>query len=457
MPQLITPGNLRPGASRAPTPLQVIDVGREPTLKAALLSGRLTNLAAPFLYHDPANQLALILMPMEMGLSDLEQQRIIGQLTQTVMRNLPPDAPRAYLLQPRIFFSFQSLVEAILEKDGITPEMLRAQQEKADLIRDLARSPDEATLRARVRENDDKVDAALFDILAASVEASLATGRETSAQALLALQKILLEETTYGRRINARLQALEALQKSPSREVLLEQLIAAPDAETREVLVTTGRRLLDYAFFQMLSTRIDNAADPAERDRLIALRKEVQDIRDKVDAASRAFLEGKARLIEEIALSKDPLQTAREHAAEIDDTFLAVLQMNEQAAQRNGDEQTLRALAFVREVALQVLAEQQPPEIQIINMLLSARYPDETEKLLNEIKSSVDDRLITIMAQFADQLAQQDRTDLAAKMTNIIVQARDILPKHDPSRQPPADAGDAPEPPQKPLIEIARR
>ncbi len=460
MPQLITPGDLRAGAVRAsaqPLQAQIIDVGREPALKAALLSGQLTNLTAPFLYHDPAKQLALVLMPMEMGLNELEQQRIIGQLTQSVMRTLPSDAPRAYLLQPRIFFSFQSLVEAILEKDGITPEMLRAQQEKADLIRSLAQSPDEATARARARENDDKVDAILFDILAASIEASVGAGREQSAKALLALQKILLEETTYGKRVSARLKAVEALQKSPNRETLLEQLIAAPDAETRELLVTTGRQLLDYAFFQMLSSRIDAAEDTAERERLIALRKEVQDIRDKVDATSRAFLEAKARLIEQIALSEDPLQTAREHAAEIDDAFLSVLQMNLEVARRNGDEQTARTLESIQQVAMRVIVEQQPPEIQIINMLLAARYPDETEKLLHEIKSEVDDRLIGLMAQFADQLAQQDRTDLAAKMTNIILQAREILPKHDPNRPTSAELNAGQEPPKKPIIEIARR
>ena len=89
MPQLITPNNMRSGgAGRGPASMtaQVLDVGREPALKSALLSGRLQNLTAPFLYHDPDKQLALVLMPMEMGATDMEQQRIIGQMTQNVMR-----------------------------------------------------------------------------------------------------------------------------------------------------------------------------------------------------------------------------------------------------------------------------------------------------------------------------------------------------------------------------------
>lgn len=455
MPQLITPDSARV-TGRGQQPIQVIDVGRDPALKSALLSGRLTNLVAPFIYHDPSKQIAYILMPMELNLRDIEQQRIIGQLTQIVMRGLPENAPRAYLLQPRIFFSLQSLIEAILEQDGITPEMLRAQQERVDLLRELVRITDEATLRARARENDAKIDATFFDILTASIEANLASGREQAAQQLADLQQVLIEETTYGKSVGARVTALEAFRKSPTRETLLEQLIAAPDAESREMLIALGRQLLDYAFFQQLTMRIESA-DEAGKQKLIALRKEIQETRDKIDAASRAYMEEKVALIQAIASSDNPLETARQHDAEIDDAFFAVLQANAQEAQRRGDEQTLKALSAVNEAALQVIAERQPPEVQMINMLLAAKYPEETEKLLNEFKDVADDRLISVMAQFADQLAQQDRTDLGAKLTKIMLQARKILPKYDPSKEPAAGGARPPAEPPKPVIEIARR
>jgi len=449
MPQLITPNTLRAAGREQPL-IQVVDVGREPALKAALLSGRLTNLAAPFIYHDPAKQLALILMPMELNLSEIEQQRVIGQLTQIVMRSLPEDAPRAYLLQPRLFFSLQSLIEAILEADGVTPEMLRAQQERVDLLRDLVRLlGDEASLRERARENDAKIDATFFEILTASLEANLASGRAQAAQQLSQLNKILLEETTYGRALAKRAAAIEAFRKSPSRETLLEQLIAVEDTETRQTLITLGRQLLDYAFFQLLTKRID-AADEAGKQQLIALRKEIQEIRDKIDAASRAFLESKLKLIEEIAASNNPIETARKHVDELDDALLSVLQANLQDAERAGDKEAVAALERVEQAVMQAIAERQPPEVQMVNMLLAAKYPEETEKLLNEWKDTVDDRLISVLAQFADQLAQQDRTDLSAKLTKVMVQARKILPKYDPGR-------DTATPPPKPTIEIARR
>ncbi len=457
MPQLVTPGGMRGAPRQQPMTAQVIDVGRDPALKTALLSGRLADLTAPFMYHDPAMQLALILMPMGLGMNDTEQQRIIGQFTQTVMRGLPENAPRGYLLQPRIFYGFQSLIEAILEKDGITPDMLKQQQERVDLIRDLMRATSEESLRQMARANDARIDNALFELLNASIEANLEAGREQAAQQLAGLQQVLVEETTFGKQIGARMAIVEAFQKNPTRENLVDQLIAAPDQDTREGLVTLGRQLIDYLFFQVLTSRID-AAPSEQKDALIALRKEVQDIRDRIDAASRAVMQKKAELINQIISSDKPLETARQNEQEIDELFMNLLQANVQQAQQRGDQELARALGAVQQIAMQIFTERQPPEVQLINALMSLKYPDETRKLLEQVKDQIDDRLIPVMGQFAEQLAQQDRTELSAKLTQIMVQARAILPKFTPppdGAQGPA-AAPPPEPP-KPKIEIARR
>ncbi len=460
MPQLVTPG----GSSRQqPVTAQVIDVGRDPKLKSALLSGRLQNLTAPFLYHDPSLQLAYVLMPMELNIRDMEQQRIIGQMTQAVMRSLPDESPRGYLLQPKMFFSFQSLVEAILEHDGITPEMLKEQQQRGDLIREFMRVNDEESLRKMARDNDAKVDANLFELLTASIEANVEAGREQVANALAGLQRVLVEETAYGKQLGVRMAAIEALRKSPTREVLIEQLVGAPDDETREALIAMGRTLIDYLFFQMITTRVD-AATGAEKEELVALRKQVQDIRDKIDAASRAMMDSKANLINEILSSEKPEDVARANEEDIDDVFVSMLQANMQDAQQRHDEELLRALMVVYQIAMKIMSERQPPEIQMINALLMAKYPEESKRMLEEMSKSIDDRFIQVMVQVADQLAQEDRTDLGAKLTQVIVQARQILPKYDASRDPNANAGSAAtqnrppsnEPP-KPKIEIARR
>jgi hypothetical protein len=482
MSRLITPDNMRGGSGgrQSPAPMQIIDVGRDPGLKNALLQGRLQNLAAPFMYHDPSKQFCFVLMPMELNMGKVEQERMIGQMTQTIMRGLPQESPKAYLLQPRTFFTLQSLLEAILEGDGITQEMLKAQQAKVDVLRELVRLTDPELRRKTARDNDAKVDAAFFDLLGATIDANMQAGRDAIVQQLADLQQMLIEETTYGKVVGRRMALLSAFQKSPTREVLLEQLLAADDAESREMLITVGRQVLDYAFFQTLTQRIDAAADGVEKDKLVAVRKEVQDVREKIDAAGRAYMQEKVDLIQTIASSKDPMQTARENAERIDDAFLQVVQMNLQTAEQRGDQNAQQVLHAIQEIAMQVMSERQPPEVQIIGALMQADYPEGTRAILEEVKEFADDRIIQVMVQYADQLSQQDRSDLAAKMTKIMVQAREILPKYDPSKDDGAQDGQGPaggtpppppsggsgliggsqppqEAPKKPLIEIARR
>ncbi|HQZ99087.1 MAG TPA: hypothetical protein PLJ62_02725, partial [Thermoflexales bacterium] len=280
--------------------------------------------------------------------------------------------------------------------------------------------------------------------------------------------------TSFGKKVGERLDALETFQKSPTRETLLAQLIAAPDVETRETLVAMGRQLLDYAFFQALSGKID-AASVEQKPALIGLRKEVQDIRDKMDAAQREYISQKGKLIETILTSKDPMKTAQENAQLIDETFLAVVQANAQQAQKNNDKQLLDAMQAVYEIAMEIMAQRQPPEVQFINALVTAKSEDEQIAMLKEAAGQgLDDRIIPVMGQLADQLSQEDRTDLAGKLTQLMVTAREILPKYNaasagaPAPAPEQGSGlvgadglirgsNEPPPPAAPKIEIARR
>ena len=70
---------------------QIVDVGLQPELKEMLLNGNMnivecptcgaaTRVGMPMLYHDPANELFMVYMPMEMNLSHTEQQEQIGQM-----------------------------------------------------------------------------------------------------------------------------------------------------------------------------------------------------------------------------------------------------------------------------------------------------------------------------------------------------------------------------------------
>ena len=113
---------------------QIVDVGRDPQLKQAFLSGYLnaaqcpncgsvTQVGSPLLYHDPEHELFIVYVPMELSLSQPDQEKLIGDLVRRAMDSLPPEQRRGYMLQPQTVLSMQTLMEKVLETEGITPEM----------------------------------------------------------------------------------------------------------------------------------------------------------------------------------------------------------------------------------------------------------------------------------------------------------------------------------------------
>jgi hypothetical protein len=127
---------------------QLFDVGQDPAAKQKILSGSF-NLAAcpncgfkgmiatPLVYHDPNKDLLLTYFPPELGLPINEQERIIGPLITRVTNSLPQERRKAYLLQPQSMFTLQTMLERILAADGITKEMIQAQQERMNLMQRL--------------------------------------------------------------------------------------------------------------------------------------------------------------------------------------------------------------------------------------------------------------------------------------------------------------------------------
>ena len=184
---------------------QLFDVGQDPTAKQKILSGSF-NLAAcpscgyrgmiatPLVYHDPNKELLLTYFPPELGLPINEQERTIGPLITKVTNNLPQEKRKAYLLQPQAMLTMQTMLERILAADGITKEMIQAQQERMNLLQQLLSAPDEAVDNI-VKENDALCDNDFFSLLNRLTEAAAVNGDQQSSQKLADLQKVLLSKT----------------------------------------------------------------------------------------------------------------------------------------------------------------------------------------------------------------------------------------------------------------------
>lgn len=419
---------------------QILDVQADPDSKARLLNG-VVNLAVcpncrmggslnlPFLYHDSEKELALVYMPMEAGRDDLQRQQAIGRLTSVVMNSLPPEQRKGYLLQPQVFFTQESLINKILEADGITQEMLAEQRAKTDLLRRMLEAPSDEALETIIKENDATIDSEFFLVLAANLELAQATRQVESLQRLLAVRHKLLELSSEGKAVRARSETLEAFRAEPTREKLLDLLIQTDDARTREVLIALGQPMLDYPFFQAFTARIEATLDKDKKKRLEDLRAEVLAVRDRLEEATRALFEERAALLRDLLLSDDPEKLARRRFRELDQAFLSVLSINLKDAQAAGDRQAMESLQRIWNLIVGLMEETLPPELRLFNRLMSTEDEAQIEKLLQENRSLLNERLLRFMEQTETAMREEGSTEAADHLVKVLEKARGMVSK----------------------------
>ncbi len=422
----------------------IVDAAQDPEAKAMLLSGQLNVavcpncghggiLSIPLVYHDPDKEILFTHVPPELGMAELEQQRVVGDLTNRVMSSLPAEKRKGYLLRPRSFMRLDAMIEAILEAEGVTREMLEAQRAKGALLERLLRTPGAEARQIIAQENDDQIDYEFLQLLSLNLQLAQAQGQEGAAQQLATLRQQLLAWTQVGKEVTARQEAIRELGPQVSREELLEKLVAAAEAgdETRiETMVAVARPLVDYAFYQQLSERIEAAETAGQRDqvhRLKELRQQILDLTAEIDAEMQQIAKESSDLLERILSSDDVEQAVRENLPDLDQFFMELLSENMRAAERAGDRQRIEALQQVADTLMRLIEESQPVQIRFINELLSADYPSGTLALLEERRTLVNEELLGLMELVEQDLTEENRAELADRLAQIRQQAAGFL------------------------------
>ncbi len=417
---------------------QIIDVRATPDAKRRVLNG-LVNIAAcsqcgmrgplniPFLYLDPDKELALVFMPMDASRDNLERQRLIGNMTSTAMNDLPPEDRKGYLFQPQEFLTLENLANKILEADGVTPEMIAEQKAKVELVQRMLEASSDEVLEAMIEANDDAIDTEFLQMLSMNLDTAQSSGQDANVQRIVTLYNKLLEFSSTGRKLKTRSEAIEALRAEPTRENLVELLVQAPDGQTRRMLVTVGRPMLDYLFFQALTARIDAVSDEDERERLTALRTEVLEIRDMLDEQSRALYAERSELLRDLLLSDDPEALARGRSQELDQAFFSLLASNLEEAQSKGDKRAVESLQAIWSLLVRLAEENLPPEIQLLNQLVAAEDDAKIEQLLQENRDMVTERLVQFMGEAEANMREEGSLETADRLVRVREKAKAMV------------------------------
>ncbi len=410
---------------------QLFDVTQDPQAKQRLLGG-VSNmarcpycgyqgrLATPIVYHDNDKELLLTFFPPELGLPLNEQEKVIGPLIKQVMDRLPPEKRKGYLLNPMPNLTYESMIQTILSKDGITPEMLKEQQDRVALIERLLQASSNDVRSELIKQNINMFDEQFFALFSRIAQSAAASGQEQVARALVDLQRQLLEETEFGRGLKESVGELEAATKALqdagqglTREKLLDLVMEAPNDARIRAYVNLARNGMDYEFFQILSNRIDKASGD-EKAKLEATREKLLDFTNEMDKQLEARYKQAQEFIESLLAQEDVVKAVQENLDRFNqDAVDVVNQMLRQASEKN-DYTRMGKLQKMVEVLREAST---PPEVAFIEQLLDAPDDATLEKMLTDNADLINDQfleaLIGLVGQ-VDQAAEQGNPEAKA-------------------------------------------
>lgn len=404
---------------------RLFDTNTDPEAKQKLLSGsanyfQCPNCGAqgvyptPIVYHDPEKELLLTFFPPDLRTPVNEQERVLGPMIKKAMDDLPPEKRKSYLFRPQTMLTQQRLFETILGADGITPEMIKSQQEKLHLLQQLLGASAEG-LPEMIRQNDEKIDEEVFMLLNRLAQASAAAGDRQSLVALDALQKALIEHSTLGK--SAALEAtetqeavkeLQELSKTGlTRENLLELLIKSANSDIRlTTIASMARGGLDYTFFQLLSDKIE-ASSGEEKTQLESLRGRLLTITAAVDEAMKAQLEEARKLVNELMAAEDVEKATQEALPRFNQAVAEVINQEAQAAQAAKDEAKLRKLSQI--ISVVQSADSSNAYLGLIDALLQEESAENRAHMLEESGDLINDEFMQLLGGLIGQLEQQGK------------------------------------------------
>lgn len=419
---------------------QLFDINTDPTAKQRLLS-RSTNvskcqacgyegmLSIPLVYHDPEKELLLTYFPPELGLPVNEQEKQIGPLINQVVNALPAEKRKGYLFRPQTMLTYQTLIDRVLEADGITKEMIEAQQKRINLIQKLITTQTAEERSKIILENTELVDGNLFAIFSTLIESATMQGDDKSAQMLSSINKELLEQTEVGRELLAQNQeaqtAIKALQEASknglTRERLLEILSEIKSLSALTTVVSLTRNGLDYQFFQSLTERIEKETGDLKQ-KFTDLREKLLKITRDYDLEVNKRIAEAEKLLDTILAEANLEEAVKKHIQEIDEFFTQAIRTAFDKANQAGDSARLEKIQKLTSIIEKESAP--PPELDLIQKLVDAKDEAERHQIIEENGAMITDELLQALNSIiAEGQSRKESPELIQVLESIYKEA----------------------------------
>ena len=409
---------------------QVIDANKEIQLKEILLAGGLNfaqcqlcgfqgQLPIPLVYHDKEKDLLLTFSPPDTNKTMEEKEAALAPLLKQVIDNLEPQDRKGYLFQPQAMLTMNNLVKNVLLADGITDEMIQAQQEKMKLL-DTLFNKDGEQLKKSVIENNENIDREFFAIFAEISQRIISSRDEKSIEKIKNVQDVLMAETDIGkeimsetREIQAATQSLEALGENLTRGSLLELVISAPNLERVKAFAGLVRPAMDYEFFQNFTERIE-AADESDRKDLVEKRNLMLKVTQEIDEQLQQKVSEATETINRIIENESIEEGLMKNIGLVDQLFVQALSNEINQADESKNEERKEKLIELFQIIQEMTT---PPELKKVEELVAlSDDSSKLEKALDEIDAELSEKIIeyltSIISNYEDQAVNEEADNL---------------------------------------------
>jgi hypothetical protein len=321
--------------------------------------------------------------------------------------------------------SLTTMLDTILEGEGIPKAALEAQRKRTELLgRLLTVAEDEQGLQTVVEANKEAIDYEFFLTLSAYIEAAEQDQDEESLRRFTELRDRVAAMVGFtGQDGEGEGEAEVDLNQA------VDALLEAEEANLPEV-IAEYRPVLDYDFYEALSGRIDAAhaaGDNAEAERLAARRDLVRDTAEQMDRDAQELFDRAAQTLQAVLDASDQRAALVEHRSELDEAFMLVVGANAQQAARVGNQEVVERLASIQQEAMEVIQEALSPEERLIGQLLSAEKPQDATKLLRQNASKINTDFVKRLNEMAGEMETSGRKEVSDRLRQLGREAASML------------------------------
>ena len=410
---------------------QVFDISDDSLAKQKLLSNSVNFLhcpscgyqgmvAVPIVYHDQEKELLLTFFPPDLKTPINEQEKQIGPLINRIIDRLPQEKRKAYLLQPQNMLTYQTLIEKVLEADGITKEMIDDQQKKVRLLERLITTSKENRLSI-IKEEEAQIDISFFTILSRIVQSTQAQGDENSKNELLELQQQLFENTKIGKELFQQAKETEGAIKSLqdagkdglTREKLLELIINTKSETELSTIVSLAHSGLDYMFFQLLTEKIESAKNGVEKQKLTDLREKLLSITEDINNRLKEEFDNSKKELEKILQAENIEEAVMKNINSINDFFVQILEGELSQARKKGDLDRINKLEQVMVVIEKISSPAE--DVKFLESMLEAKDEKELDSNIAKNNEKITEEFLgllnNVIAQSENQSSQSEMVE----------------------------------------------